>query len=283
MGDRGVVLTPKIDLVPSGIRTSSLDFIEGHLRQAAVYWDKIDVPTSNAIDFGRSSSMNELAAAGVLQQTHVPHTHGSMTSASVISHAMGTPFVAFERLSAEDPGAWSIMRTGSAFVLPDELAQKTRSVEIALYNLLPVPAPDVPIDKILAFKSKRADELARFRASTDDLYQKVRNARDGARAFESAADEIRAAVADTFFVMNESFSTRLLSAARVELTAEHLSNAVRAGLAAAALGWRGVLGSAVGALTPAIKIGRSAGKAPKGNIGGAPFAYVHDVMRDLLP
>jgi hypothetical protein len=283
MSDRGVVVTPPIDRVGGGFRVGSLDKIEGQLRQAALYWDKVDVPTSNAIAFGLTPSMSELVAAGVLQQSHVPHKHGSFNSDMIIAHALGTPIVAFERRRAEDLGAWSLMSTGTAYVLPDELAQQTRSVEIELYDLLPVPDANVPVDKILAFKSKRADELAQFRAAMDDLYQKIRSARDTARAFTAAAEEINRSVANTFAAMNESFPTKLLSSMKVELTAGHLTAAVGAGLAGLKLGWPAAVVGVGAALVPAIKIRRPSGKAPRGNLEGAPFSYVHGVIRDLLP
>ena len=197
--------------------------------------------------------------------------------------AVRTPLITYERRSEKEPGEWSLMSGGSAFSLPEDLAQKTRSVEVGLYDLLPIPATNVPVDKILEFKVKRADELAHFRASMDDLYQRVRSARDSARAFTTAADEIQAAIKSTRSVMMEAFPTKILASLKVEFTVGHLLAAVMVGFVIATNGWVAAGIAASAALAPAIKIQRASGKAPRGLVGGAPFAYVQGVMKEFAP
>jgi hypothetical protein len=259
--------------------------LEIQARQAAVYWDVIDIPYSDGFAYVGSALMQELKTGGILEQSEIKFKGPDhrWTAGESMDAAARMTLATFERRSEKEPGEWSLMPAGPALTLPDDLAQKTRSVEIALYNLLPIPATNVPIDKILEFKTKRADELAHFRASMDDLYQKVLAARDGARAFTTAADEIQAAIKSTRAVMQESFATKVLSSIKVEFTVDQLRLAVLAGLAAATQSWTAAAIAAGTALLPGIKIQRSSGKAPRGLIGGAPFAYVHGVMKDLAP
>ena len=275
-----------IDRSPPQIQVLPIDpRLEVQARQAAVYWDVIDIPYSDGFAYVGTALMQQLQAAGILEQTRIqlggPDKRWLMSE--VFDAAIRTPLMTYERRSEKEPGNWSLMSGGSAFSLPDDLAQKTRSVEVTLYDLLPIPATNVPIDKILEFKNKRADELAHFRASMDELYERVRNARDSARAFTAAADEIQVAIKNARAAMSEVFPTKVLSSLKVEFTVGHLLAAVVAGFAAATKGWVAAGLAVGGALAPAIKIQRSSGKGPRGPIAGAPFAYVQGVMKELAP
>ena len=47
------------------------------------------------------------------------------------------------------------------------------SLDAKFMNVLPIPAPDVPITNILKFKEKRRDELLNFREVIDKIYQNI--------------------------------------------------------------------------------------------------------------
>jgi hypothetical protein len=77
-------------------------------------------------------------------------------------------------------------------------------MELELYQAIPVPLKDVPIEDILKFKDNRRDELLRFRHAMDTFYQKVIDSKDIPRAKTSAIEEIELSLLDITKVMIES-------------------------------------------------------------------------------
>ena len=144
-----------------------------------------------------------------------------------------------------------------------------RGLQVALDNLLPVPGDDVSVSDILDFKQKRTAELAAFQATMDGLYQMITSSHDSARAYEVARDALRRAVADMFNAMKESIATKVIASCKVAL---HVSNMMSAAQ----------IGNISGALGPAINLATMATETPSAVKKLGPFAYVHQVIDELV-
>jgi hypothetical protein len=77
-------------------------------------------------------------------------------------------------------------------------------IELELYQVLPVPSSDVPLDEVLQFKLKRQDELTRFRHAMDKLILELGKAEDKVRALEYGKAELEIALADLHRLLDET-------------------------------------------------------------------------------
>src|SRR5579863_5962388 len=144
---RGVILGPKIDGAGQAIcGNASIDTV---IKRSLLYYDKIDVPTTNVIFLEPSSVMTELAAAGLLQRTPVTFLAGMIASPGPLFHLV--QFGAFEQLEMREAGVWHVAQEANALTLPAGVLTQGRSLQVTLAKLLPVPADDVPVAEILAF------------------------------------------------------------------------------------------------------------------------------------
>lgn len=81
-----------------------------------------------------------------------------------------------------------------------------------LYNALPVPNKDVPLQDIIEFKLSRRDELLTLRLYLDALYQGITISGDGPHAVNAVLASLDRAVYDCLKVAKESnFPFRLMS------------------------------------------------------------------------
>lgn len=106
---------------------------------------------------------------------------------------------------------WDKDLTSNVLRLPREKLFFTKNelergpiIEIDLYQAIPVPIADVPIEDILNFKFKRQDELMRFRHAMDGFYLSIINSKDIPREKTHKIEEIELSLHDLIAVMKES-------------------------------------------------------------------------------
>jgi hypothetical protein len=261
---RGVILGPKID--EGGTRIHSNDAIDGAVRRSLLYYDKIEVPSMNLLFMQPSSIMRELMAIGVMQRTHATVTLDGMVNPGDLFGVIQCKL--FEHLEVTEPGVWSLTQESASLSLPPAILVQSRSLQVCLTNLLPVPADDVPVADILRFKEKRAPELRAFDAAMDDLYMLIANSTDQNRAYEIAKNRICLAVADMFKALKQSMATRMLAFAKFGV---HTTQ----GISAAALG------NTVGVAQAGVQLAAMAMETPTTVKRLGPFAFVHQVIADL--
>ncbi|MEZ8949117.1 DUF6236 family protein [Vibrio sp. 10N.247.311.18] len=73
-----------------------------------------------------------------------------------------------------------------------------------LYNMLPVPSANTPLEDILEFKLQHHDELVAFRCYLDEMYQQIIGAADIPSARNSQLNRLEQAVRDVDRTMRES-------------------------------------------------------------------------------
>lgn len=214
---RGIIIYPEMRRTgTAGVEIVSSQVDAVAVRRAALYWDRVDHPQSQAIYLGLSAAEQLLKDAGILTETRISD---AVQTQDIL---LETPGRALLQHHMTEPGKWSLAQSSPDLIMPGQLAESTRTVEIELYEALPVPAGDVPIHDILQFKHHRADELLAFRAAMDALYERVISARDIPRAKDAAVLEVETRLRDVHRVVGESAMRRIVSSLKVELSIKDL-------------------------------------------------------------
>lgn len=262
--ERGVVLSPKFTRLPTGdvqFKSAVDDF---ELRKYLTYWDKIDVPKSSFIEFD-CHQFRLLEAEGHLSRTvygnkeypigaRLSNSHqiylGGVFSAEIndctnltINKVCGDQILkahedVYSLHSAQEPGQWSKAQVSTDLITFN--AEDKEAIEIELYNMLPVPSADTPLEDIIKFKKTRHDELVAFRSYLDEMYQQIIGAADVPRARNTQLNRLEQAIRDVDQTMKE---------ARIRIIPDSL-RAILAGL-------DGIVGTglAVGTATVASALG----------------------------
>ena len=236
--ERGVVLSPKFIELPTGnvLFESAVDDFE--LRKYLTYWDKIDVPRSSMIDFD-CWQFRHLEQAGYLTRTPYgrPQEFRGMRLTNsqqiYIGYCDNTEIIdcknitlnrecgqqiltahedVFNLKESIESGCWSKAQVSTSLMSSSNLAKA--AIEMELYNLLPVPAPNTPLDDIIKFKETRHDDLVRFRCYLDDIYQSILIAGDIPRAKSTALNRLESSLIDINRTMKESKINYVLDSLR---------------------------------------------------------------------
>lgn len=144
--------------------------------------------------------MEFLITAGVAARTRVQF-QGAISSGNGEFFLLAQQAV-FEKRDNENPGLWSIAQLSSAPYFAN--SRPVTAIEYQLWNALPVPQEDVPLNDILEFKARRRDELIALRIYLEELYLSVTSASDIPRAKTSAILKLEAALADVERALGES-------------------------------------------------------------------------------
>jgi hypothetical protein len=190
---RGLVVSvpTKISGDKIEIRGGGLDTQE--LRSNLLFWDKLDFPSNNFIDFDISGGDEEfLQQVGILQRTRINFS-GSGRGSDIFRRCH---VAAYRRLDQQEPGQWSLAVGENSMSFLDNEIEGGRGALVRLYNAVPVPDKDAPLADILDFKEKRRDELLAFRHHLEEVYQKIVNAGDGPLAWNTQVEKLQLAISD---------------------------------------------------------------------------------------
>lgn len=280
-GDRGIVVPP-----PAEVRGNRVEFKRLNpqvMREFVLLWDRIDLPTSNAINFGDPGVEEDiLIREGILRQSRVLFA-GANSISDVVIHAH---FSAYRALDAQTPGIWTMAKGPGSLALPSDALAANEGVLFRLMNAIPIPAKSVSIEKVLKFKQKRQAELIAMRTHLEDLYQKIRDAPDQPQAFATEVARLDAAIAAQIRVSRESklafsfsgaeWKFNLGTAATVAAGAYGAASTLGLPMAAAALA--GAAGATTG-----LKVEFTGGLKVRAPRDGAirPFEYVSLYRREL--
>ena len=202
---RGLVIScpMKIDGSTMTIVSSSLDRQE--LRMSSLLWDQLVWPTSRAISINGGLDADYLQECGVLFRPEYTFT-GDMARGMAM-----TQITAFRELESREPGRWALAKGERSLILEPGMVDHDRGVLVELHRAVPVPDQDVPLEDVLEFKCRRADELAALRAELDHCYLLIDSADDKALAELSQFKKIDVACADMVKLSRETFPFRMAS------------------------------------------------------------------------
>ncbi len=281
-------MLPHLKLTPSARLAQGTQPSPLVLRRTALYWDAIKVPMNDIFDIAlpRTSEVRDLMAAGVLREeiVYTPKPFGIPPGVPNIvpsgreemsAFLVRTQWELFLHHEGKEPGSWTIAQDGGELVVAVPESESATTAEIELHNLLPVPRDDVPIGKVLEFKQKRDDELQRLRSELDGLCEQIGSAQNVPRVRDHAVDKVHTAVADLFKAMGEDFATTV---ARRAVNSLSLGTFLSVAAAVTHIHVPPLISTAAGLFR--FKIGD--GKAPKKLARTGPFAYVYDVMSEIM-
>lgn len=201
---KGIVISPPFEPIYTGGIRCGMPINPIDLRKYLMYWDEIDYPSNPLIEIG-SEDIDYLITTGHVKRTRVMF-QGRVNS------GRGEFFVAaqeaaFRKNNTDEPGCWTIAQLANIPFYTD-YAEVT-GVELELYDMLPVPSANTPLDDILNFKDKRKDELIAFRCYLDEINEAIISAKDIPRAKNMQLAKLELALKDIDKTIRESGMKRL--------------------------------------------------------------------------
>lgn len=207
---RGIVLSPPFELLTNGGISCGGSPDPADIRKYLLYWDEIDYPDNNFISVGACPDIQFLIETKVATRTRVQFT-GSMSSDNGEIFIKAQQAV-FDKRQQESPGNWSLAQPCTA---PHFIGgQSKAAIDYELWNVLPVPKKEVPLNDILEFKSNRQPELTALRVYLDELYQQVIASSDIPRAKNTAIVKLEASLVAIDRTMGEKNLPRELASLR---------------------------------------------------------------------
>ncbi|WCH27903.1 DUF6236 family protein [Aeromonas salmonicida] len=150
------------------------------LRKYLLYWDGIEVPFTYKVFFG-CDDFDFLFKEGILTRTPMPNPENTLICLmnaveTTLSKEAGLEILnaheyIFRQKNKQEPGVWSKAQMSKTLLSKGAISRE--SIEIELFNVIPVPNELTPLNDILEFKHRRKDELTLFRCHLNDLYQKI--------------------------------------------------------------------------------------------------------------
>jgi hypothetical protein len=166
---RGIIVSPHVQL--DGTYNGGLD--PSLLRLWLLYWDYLDFPRSNKMQF--TGEPEDLVSRGILKKSNF---HLDSFSGNYGWHFDLVARWAFDEYEKDDPGSWAVARGPGTLEITNDDFEPERGMMIRLINAVPVPAADVPLDRVLAFRDRHKDERDAFLSLIDELYLDVCDSRD---------------------------------------------------------------------------------------------------------
>lgn len=277
MTERGIVICPSFEALPTGGVRISGGFDNLELRKHLLYFDKIDYPDNSFISVGSSPDIAYLEKAGVLKRPVVQFS-GTMSSGS------GEFFIAaqeatYNQNSINEPGQWSLGQSSINPFFSNGITSK--GVEFTLVNMLPVPQGIVPLEDILEFKQKRHDELIALRHHLDDVYQAIIGSGDIPRSMTTETQKLETALREIDRTLSEASIAKVVTNLRSYIGG-NFSSVLGAGLGGAGV-------SSLISMSPLIAAMASAGLAltvkpilsPRNSLEENPFTYLKSMRHNL--
>lgn len=247
------------------------------IRKYLLYWDEIDYPDNNFVSVDAGSDMQYLIDSGVASRTRVSF-QGSVNSGSG-EFFLSAQQAAFDQHNQSDPGAWSLAQPVDEPIFAN--AQSSLAIEYELYNALPVPSNDVPLNEILEFKAKRRDELLALRVFLDEMHEEVISSANIPRAKNTQLRKLELSLKDVDRVLGEHGIGKMMTSLRGYIAGEY-GNILGAGGAGSYVGTligidpvtAGVLGAGFAfAIKPIL--------SPHAPQGTHPLVYVNSIRKSF--
>lgn len=200
---KGILITsPKEISIGGGLSFSSLDKRE--IRKALTYWDEIGYLTNNVV-YQANDELEELKKFGVASEFNTPLIGSIRGNQEFINFIKLSEINTINSKIKENPAYWSVANNSYLDRNEEYLANgKELSLEIELYQTLPVPSAETPLEKIVEFREKRAIELIAFREYFENLVIDISDSNSFDRKKNLEIDRVKRTLLDIDRVMKES-------------------------------------------------------------------------------
>ena len=301
---RGIVISQQFEVgSKAGISEKLSDTIvtlggnpsPADLRKYLLYWDVIDYPDNNLTPIAPDPDMQFLISTGVVTRTYI--NFGNLKiSLPEIGYVVLDPSVqnefmvmaqisAFDKHNKENQGIWSLAQLSTKLHLLSKTEAPKAAVEYELYNMLPVPTADVPLNDILEFKQKHHDELVALHGHLDDVYQKIISSADIPRAKDAELNRLELSLNDIDKALSNFGINKKLTSLRGYISGE-LPGATSLWATLTGLSETGYApfialpSPVVGAIGTGIVFAVKAIVSPKAEKGSHPLIYISSMRKD---
>ena len=148
--------------------------------QCLLFWDKIDYTNVMDISYNGGSSqcicpeLDYLKSIGIAQKNEKPTYDEKVLISGKKSWDIEEIFLVEQyatllKNSKDEDVIWSTINDVKNPNIKINSDDVRASIEIELYNLIPIPSKTVPFDDVIKFKEKRKDELLALRHYLDEL------------------------------------------------------------------------------------------------------------------
>lgn len=277
----GLVVCPPMEVKGTSLHVRSTRLDPHELRSSILFWDRLVWPSSRVIHIPSGPDEEFLESAGIL-------TRPEYSFSGDVGQGMAmTQIQAFIDLENREPGLWSLAQGESSLLLKDRVLEPGAGICLELTRAIPVPDKDVPLNEVLEFKERRADELLRLRTELNGFVTAVNQAEDKKAELHTHIETIDVACADALKVSREwQFPVRLTNFKASVDTRPFL--AAGAGIAAYGVGTTAgltasaaILAGASAATAPSLRVGADFGwRGLKRRLG--PYRYVYQFHNELF-
>ena len=275
--ERGIVLGPYFKLARVLIPTESFmagnlndvgpievtplpGLIDPTIRRSILYFDYIDWPKTK-LQFPSSPTYAVLEEQGFLVRSYIDIPQ--QPTPNTVAVDLAAHRLALERREAEQPGMWTFAHLVDPAPYWGQKLEPTqpdlivkRGIEFELYDILPVPAPDVPFAEILDFKDRRQPELLAMRRYLDEIYDEIVSSGDLPKARLTGFAKLDRAIFDLVAAMRTSKLRAVYQSLRVDVLLDIAKGASIGGAAAAKFAAPVVYGAGIGGLIGLYKFVR---------------------------
>jgi len=293
------------DMNPLQFKVVGLDYcpqnysIETLVRRSILYFDRLEWPTNNLMPQGELLHGEYLEREGVIHRSKIEFQNFDPMHIEMLRSMMQHKIAynckpgdvpellanahvdIFRNLDAQSPGRWAFATIGdgmdSQASLEEGLNSQFRSGLLELYDVLPVPAVDVPYADILEYRQKYKSELLELRARMDEMYRSIENDIDRPLARNAEIDKLETALGNVAESLHAAKLKYRLEYCGIQLSWPGLIDigAKLAMAGAGGLGPRVALALAISSciqFTPRLR--RSQVEIPQG------FKYIYQAHRD---
>lgn len=283
--DRGVIAAPGIIRpLPQGF-TMERSITPEELRYYVLYWDRVVIPGNNLINIGIPEE-EAFIAAGAVSRPRIAFS-GRFVGDEVTYALLSCQSIVAKTLVAQRDVDWVMHQIGDTVAIPREFGRESRTIRVAISNVLPVPRADVTVSELLEFKQRYRAELLELHGAMDELYLEVLRSPDPDLSAKSAVSRFRTAVED----LNKATVSRFKSARRFDLSAElnldvqRIATGATAGAAAFSYFSSGhaiPLGAILGAAASLIRVTAKAGISLEAAQFNTKLAYLAAASKEAI-
>jgi hypothetical protein len=229
-------------------------------------FDRIELPCSSHVDF---SDQNIIFL----------RSEGHMRAIDIVacdffdnSTIRRDPFDVYRIREQVEPGKWALFSSIGDDPIPESEQIPEAAFSLGLFNALPFPHFEAPLDDVLNFKERRYDELVALRTEIERATERVRQAGPEAHIALVERESFLKALYDYVEVMREPNWKKLVGSLQIEVNWLALAGG------AIALDSKSYLTAAAALAGSFISI-----KNVRGLRGGAagPFAYVASIEQEF--
>ncbi len=278
---RGLVISPPVTISETGLLIKDSNIDPQELRSYLLFWDVLDFPENNLVGFGLSQDVQFLKDAGVLQRTRIGFS-GSITD--MAQGVLRAHTLAYNILDQKEAGVWSLARGEKSFSYSEDQLKVGRGALFSLFNALPVPKYDVPLNDILEFKKKRNAELIALRIHLEKIYHRITSSEDPGLSLHTEIDDLQRSIADFIKTAKETRLPFVLSGLEIRLDYTDIAKAAmgaQLGRQFAADYNLALVGELLGVVVSGIKIESGVGLRDK-VITSLPFEYISSYHQQVF-